>query len=90
MNQNTFLACLLLTQPLLVGQPQQLSSSDHVPEGLEKSDWQSIRAAHEAWKHEFRKVEGVWQASNPGQRWTISFDGRGFIAKPNESAWNWQ
>jgi hypothetical protein len=88
MNQNTFLACLLLTQPLLAGQ-QQLSSSDHVPEGLEKSDWQSIRAAHEAWKHEFRQVEGVWQASNPGQRWTISFDGRGFIAKPNESAWNW-
>ena len=65
------------------------STADPVPEGLERSDWQSIRAAHEAWKHEFREVDGQWQATNPGQRWTTTFDGRGFLATPKEASWTW-
>jgi hypothetical protein len=67
----------------------QLSDADDVPEGLAKSDWQSIRAAYEAGRHAFRQVEGGWQARNPGQQWTTKFDGRGFIAQPRDAEWEW-
>jgi hypothetical protein len=80
---------LLLAPALHAGKSQQLTSPDQVPEGLAKSDWQSIRAAHEAWQHEFRQCDGKWQARNPGQRWTTTFDGRGFLAQPKEAAWTW-
>ena len=36
------------------GRPQKLTSPDQVPAGLAKSDWQSIRAAYEAGRHEFQ------------------------------------
>jgi hypothetical protein len=65
------------------------SLATEVPKGLAPSDWSSIRAAHEAWQHEFRQVDGVWQARNPGQQWTTAFDGRGFLAKPQGSNWSW-
>jgi hypothetical protein len=71
------------------GKPQQLTSPDQVPEGLAKSDWQSIRAAYEAGQHEFKPIEGGWQARNPGQEWTTKFDGRGFLATPREGDWAW-
>jgi hypothetical protein len=60
-----------------------------VPEGLEKSDWQSIRAAHEAGQHAVQPVGGGWQARNPGQQWTTTFDGRGFLTSPREGTWQW-
>ena len=60
-----------------------------VPEGLAKSDWQSIRAAYEAGRHAFQPIEGGWQARNPGQQWTTKFDGRGFVAHPREGDWTW-
>ncbi len=86
-------AILILSSLIVVSQssakPPSPTSANPVPEGLEKSDWQSIRAAHEAWQHEFRQVKGVWQARNPGQRWTTTFDGRRFLAKPQEAAWSW-
>ena len=63
--------------PAPVGKSQHLASRDEVPQGLAKSDWQSIRAAHTAWEHGFMPVEGGWQARNPGQQWTTRFDGRG-------------
>jgi hypothetical protein len=67
------------------GKCQQMTSPDAVPQGLAKSDWQSIRAAYEAGRHEFQPIEGGhWQARNPGQQWTTRFDGRGFIATPHE------
>ncbi len=80
---------LFLATPCFAGKPQSLTSPDQVLEGLEKSDWQSIRAAHDAWQHEFREIDGTWQAQNPGQRWTTTFDGRGFLATPKEAAWTW-
>lgn len=40
------------------GKTQQITSPDQVPEGLQKSDWQNIRAAHKAWEHGFMPVEG--------------------------------
>ncbi|MEY4245757.1 MAG: hypothetical protein RLZZ245_3342, partial [Verrucomicrobiota bacterium] len=45
-----------------IGKPQQLTNPDQTPEGLEKSDWASIRAAHTAWEHSFQPIEGGWQA----------------------------
>jgi hypothetical protein len=67
----------------------QAVGPDQVPQGLAKSDWQSIRAAYEAGRHEFKPTEGGWQARNPGQQWTTKFDGRGFLATPREGDWAW-
>ena len=71
------------------GSPQPLGSPDQVPDGLAKSDWTSIRAAYEAGRHAFQPTEGGWQARNPGQQWLTNFDGRGFVAQPNDNAWQW-
>jgi hypothetical protein len=71
------------------GKMQQLSSPDQVPEGLQKSDWSSIREAHRAWEHSVMPEGGGWQARNPGQQWTTRFDGRGFLTKPNAAEWQW-
>jgi FG-GAP repeat len=65
------------------------NSPEQVPKGLAKSDWQSIRAAYEAGRHAFQPVEGGWQARNPGQQWTTTFDGRGFLAQPRGADWQW-
>ena len=88
------LACALLLPVISAlalepGKPQNLTSPNQVPEGLAKSDWASIRAAYEAWRHAFQPVEGGWQARNPGQQWTTRFDGRGFLATPRDGAWTW-
>ena len=71
------------------GKLQHLESVDQTPEGLNKSDWQSIRAAYEAGRHAFQPVEGGWQARNPGQQWLTTFDQRGFIAEPQSGGWTW-
>jgi len=63
--------------------------NDRVPEGISASDWQGIWAAHEAWKHAIEPVKGGWQARNPAQQWTTTFDGRGFEAKPQGADWTW-
>jgi hypothetical protein len=76
--------------PSSKGKPQQLTSPDEVPQGLEKSDWSNIRAAHKAWEHSFMPLEGgAWQTRNAGQQWTTRFDGRGFLAKPKDADWQW-
>jgi len=70
--------------------PQQLTSPEQVPEGLAKSDWQSIRAAYEAGRHQFFKQEdGSHVARNPGMGWKMKFDERGFTAQPDNGAWTW-
>lgn len=71
------------------GKTQQLTSPNQVPDGLAKSDWQSIRAAYEAGRHAFRPTGGGWQARNPGQQWITKFDGRGFMTEPKDGAWRW-
>ena len=96
---NTRLTCIgllllvLLTSfgytDTLEGKTQQLASPDQVPEGLAKSDWQSIRAAHEAGRHAFQPVGDGWQARNPGQQWLTQFDGQGFTVTPDAGGWTW-
>jgi len=71
------------------GKTQNLTSPDQVPEGLAKSDWASIRAAYEAGRHAFMPVADGWQARNPGQQWTTTFDRRGFLAQPRGADWQW-
>lgn len=71
------------------GKTQQLTSPDQVPDGLAKSDWQSIREAYEAGRHAFQPTDTVWQARNPGQQWLTTFDNRGFIAQPKDGGWQW-
>ena len=83
----TWLA-LLLAPARHAGKSQPLSP-DQVPQGLEKSDWHSIRAAYEAGRHAFQPIDGGWQALNPGQQWTTHFDGRGFMATPQQASWTW-
>ncbi|TDU66522.1 FG-GAP repeat protein [Prosthecobacter fusiformis] len=75
--------------PVATGKPQQMTSPDQVPEGLGKSDWQNIRAAHKAWEHSFLPMEDGWQARNGGQQWITQFDGRGFLARPKGADWQW-
>jgi len=68
------------------------ASLDKVPQGLEKSDWTSIRAAHQSWQHSVQPVPdapGRWQARNPGQQWTTEFDGRGFTTRAKGADWEW-
>ena len=79
-----------ITQP--VGKTQHLTSPEQVPNGVTQSDWQSIRAAYEAGRHAFQPVAsapGHWQAQNPGQHWQNTFDGRGFVTKPQHGDWSW-
>ena len=73
----------------LPGTTRPNPSVEGVPEGLAGTDWQSIRAAHSAWLHGFTPAEGGWQARNPGQQWTTTFDGRGFLATPKSGDWTW-
>jgi hypothetical protein len=54
-----------------------------------ESDWEGIRSAHSAWQHRFQEIAGGWQAHNPGQQWTTTFDGRGFLTKPQDRGWSW-
>jgi hypothetical protein len=86
------LACTLSARAatLPASKPQQLTSPDQVPEGLAKSDWQSIRAAYEAGRHQFYQQEdGSHVARNPGMGWQMTFDERGFTATPQDGAWTW-
>jgi hypothetical protein len=90
----SFASALLLSATSLhagtpPGKTQQLTSAGQAPEGLEKSDWQSIRAAYEAGRHAFQRTTTGWQARNPGQQWITKFDGRGFIAEPQDGRWQW-
>lgn len=65
------------------------TAAPEAPEGISITDWGSIREAYEAGRHSFVAGESGWQARNPGQRWATEFDGRGFLAIPDEGEWTW-
>lgn len=84
MKKTTSLVALLaLTLPTL--------RAEHpAPAGLSAGDWSGIRAAHEDWRHRFKKSEdGSHTATNPGQDWSARFDGRGFLVEPAGESWRW-
>ncbi|NJR43730.1 MAG: hypothetical protein HC767_14825, partial [Akkermansiaceae bacterium] len=53
------LSCAITSQAVEAGKSQKLTSPDQVPEGLEKSDWQSIREAYQASKFFSAKNAGL-------------------------------
>lgn len=48
------------------GNSEQITSPYQEPQGLAKSDWQSIRAAHKAWEHSFLPTKDGWPARSSG------------------------
>ena len=89
--------CLALASALIVLTLAPLSRSaeiprdpDAVPEGLNASDWSSIRAAYDAGRHGFfKQADGTHLAHNPGQQWQMTFDDKGFTATPADKSWTW-
>ena len=60
------------------------------PAGLTVVDWAQIRALYERHRHTATLDEdGAYVARNPKQGWTIRFDGRGFLVRPDEGDWTW-
>ena len=66
-----------------------------LPVGLSESDWSSILAAHEREKYTVSRTSEGWSAWSPAQRWTTSFDERGFLiralpaAESTPESWSW-
>ena len=61
-------------------------------DGLNASDWSSIRAAYERHRHAVVAVPAAantWRARTPSQQWTTRFDGRGFLVTPDSGGWTW-
>ncbi len=67
-------------------------TAENLPAGMERSDWKSILAAHEEWKHaieaDAEKGSG-WRAENPGTGLRASFAERGAEVRPEEGDWSW-
>jgi hypothetical protein len=78
------LASLFGTAPVTAGE-------DGPSKALNAADWSSIRAAYEAGRHAVVAVDGGrgYRTRNPGQRWEVSFDRRGFTVTPDGDAWTW-
>jgi len=73
-----------------LGKTQRRASADAVPEGLNASDWSSIRAAYQAHRHQAVRVEGgSYRARNPEQQWRTEFDAHGFTTRPDVGDWEW-
>ncbi len=79
----------LVSLPLAITSLIHAASPHQPPTGVAASDWSSIRAAHEAWRHGFQKTAAGYEAVNPGQQWRTQFDGRGFTAQPKDGGWQW-
>ena len=72
--------------------PSRQGTAEKLPTGMERSDWTSIRAAHEEWKHTIRAIserESGWQAENPVTGLHASFDERGAEVRPEAGQWGW-
>lgn len=68
---------------------KEQSNQDAVPEGLAATDWDQIRWAREARRHDFRAVDGGFEAWQPGQQWLMRFDAKGFRVRPETGGWDW-
>lgn len=79
------LSCL----SLLVVSSSVASEPRATPSGIAASDWASVKAAHDAWRHGFQKTATGYEAVNPGQQWRTQFDGLGFTAQPKDGGWQW-
>jgi hypothetical protein len=80
---------LLLVLVGLTGPACPRANAGRVPDGLDTSDWNSIRAEYERHRHAAFPVEGGHQARNFGQQWISEFDGHGFLVTPDNGDWKW-
>ena len=72
-----------------LGKTQHLVNLETVPDGLNASDWTSIRAAYETQRHAAFPNKDGYSARNWGQQWQTQFDGRGFLTQPDAGGWQW-
>lgn len=82
-------ASLLLAGHLTATQLGPPPTPANVSDRLASADWRGIRAALEEGRHAFEPTTSGWQAHNSGQQWLVTFDRRGFIARPKSGAWEW-
>lgn len=66
-----------------------VGSAEKLPSGLDRSGWNGILEAHQAWKHSIKADGMVWRTHNPGTRLIATFDGRGFNVRPESGDWSW-
>jgi hypothetical protein len=59
------------------------------PEGLSKSDWNSIRKEYQRHRQAAFAVDGGWRARNYSQDFSTFFDGQGFEVTPKHGSWRW-
>jgi hypothetical protein len=71
------------------GKTQHLHSIEAVPEGIAASDWTNIRAVYQAQRYQVAKVNDLYRAYNPEQRWRTDFDAHGFLTRPDIGGWKW-
>ncbi len=83
------LFCEAAGRSSLAQSTQHLISTDAAPKGLSASDWNSIRAAYDAHRHQVTQARGGYRARNPEQQWRTEFDGRGFTTRPAVGDWQW-
>ena len=71
------------------GNERYKGSAENLPAGLERSDWNSILDAHQAWKYEVRATKDGWRAHNEETGLTATFDRRGMEVRPQSADWSW-
>lgn len=65
------------------------AEAEQHPAGIRASDLADIRALVEQRRYAVNAVDGEHRARNPGQAWTVRFDGRGFDTTPDDRDWTW-
>ena len=89
------IACLIApTFAANLYQAQRLEFAETVGEAsmhesLSAKDWSGIVAARHAAQERFTRTPDGAQAFNPSQGWRLSFDQRGFEARPASRSWTW-
>ncbi len=74
---------------LLAGLSSFAFGVDGGPNVLSEAEWHAVCATHEADQHAISSTALGFQAVNPGQRWRIDFDRRGFLVHPRDGGWRW-
>lgn len=77
--------------PAIHGENVGNTAQDHALEGhgLSQSDFASIHAAIDAHRHAVSDSLDGFAARNPGQQWSLRFDGRAFLVDPDRGDWAW-
>jgi len=87
------LASFTLFFALAIGMPLAARSADEdnvaLPDGVSTEAWASIRSAYEAGRHAAVATDGGYEARNPGQALTASFDHQGATMTADRGDWTW-